>query len=362
MNELYKKIEALCKKKGITITAMCKEANVNRGNLSDLKTGRQSDLSKKNLEKIAAYLEVTPAYLMGWAEEPKVDPMSCIPLGERVKSVREAAGLTQEELGAKLGVTGDTIKRYETGQWELKVDTLYKIADALEIEIQRLLGKPITLDSVCDEAKRIDGAVRIGRKGGDEFIVMYIHPKDEGTVLEVPARQKPEPAKHTVPDKLPIEKIEGGEKRPMYQAIIHLLGIKGITLARMCFDLKLCRADIQALNGYQKGVISEPNLEKIAAYLDTTVADIKKEADRQKAARQCGFTSPYQEDVDPRNNTLQIPKWYEPNRRFVELTEETYQELQALVESTGRSIDYLVEALMEFALARVTVVEPRSAD
>lgn len=70
MNELYKRIEALCEKKGITITAMCKEANVNRGNLSDLKTGRQSGLSKKNLEKIAAYLEVTPAYLMGWAREP----------------------------------------------------------------------------------------------------------------------------------------------------------------------------------------------------------------------------------------------------------------------------------------------------
>lgn len=70
MNELYKRIEALCEKKGITITTMCKEANVNRGNLSDLKTGRQSGLSKKNLEKIAAYLEVTPAYLMGWAREP----------------------------------------------------------------------------------------------------------------------------------------------------------------------------------------------------------------------------------------------------------------------------------------------------
>jgi len=70
MNELYKRIEDLCTKRNISITTMCREAGVNRGNLSDLKMGRQSGLSKKNLEKIAQYLEVTPAYLMGWAREP----------------------------------------------------------------------------------------------------------------------------------------------------------------------------------------------------------------------------------------------------------------------------------------------------
>lgn len=69
MNELYARIEALCRQRGISVTTMCREAGVNRGNLSDLKTGRQSGLSKKNLEKLAAYFDVTPAYLMGWTSE-----------------------------------------------------------------------------------------------------------------------------------------------------------------------------------------------------------------------------------------------------------------------------------------------------
>ncbi|MBR6413470.1 MAG: helix-turn-helix transcriptional regulator [Oscillospiraceae bacterium] len=69
MNELYTRIEALCRQRGISVTTMCREAGVNRGNLSDLKTGRQSGLSKKNLEKLAAYFDVTPAYLMGWTSE-----------------------------------------------------------------------------------------------------------------------------------------------------------------------------------------------------------------------------------------------------------------------------------------------------
>ena len=66
MNELYERIDALCKQRGVTVTTMCKEAGVNRGNLSDLKMGRQSGLSQRNLEKLAAYFDVTPAYLMGW--------------------------------------------------------------------------------------------------------------------------------------------------------------------------------------------------------------------------------------------------------------------------------------------------------
>ena len=38
------------------------------------------------------------------------------PDGERLKAAREAAGLTQEELGQRVGVTGVTIMRYEKNQ------------------------------------------------------------------------------------------------------------------------------------------------------------------------------------------------------------------------------------------------------
>lgn len=62
---LYERIEALCKKADINITTMCHEAGVNRSNISDLKTGRQNDLSQKNLDKIASYFNISVDSLLG---------------------------------------------------------------------------------------------------------------------------------------------------------------------------------------------------------------------------------------------------------------------------------------------------------
>lgn len=65
MSELYNRIEALCKKAGLTVTEMCRQAGVSRGNLTDLKMGRQSGLSAKNLDKIASFFGVSVSYLLG---------------------------------------------------------------------------------------------------------------------------------------------------------------------------------------------------------------------------------------------------------------------------------------------------------
>ena len=59
MSELYKRIEALCKEEGITITEMCRRAGVPRANLTELKMGRQQTLGLNSLEKIANYFKVS---------------------------------------------------------------------------------------------------------------------------------------------------------------------------------------------------------------------------------------------------------------------------------------------------------------
>ena len=67
---MYKLIESLCKARNVNITQMCREAGVPRGNLTDLKMGRQSGLSAKNLQKIADYFDVSVAFLLGEKEKP----------------------------------------------------------------------------------------------------------------------------------------------------------------------------------------------------------------------------------------------------------------------------------------------------
>ena len=65
LNEMYKRIEDLCKNKGVNITQMCKEANVARGGLTDLKYNRSTELSSKSLSRLSVYFGVSMDYLLG---------------------------------------------------------------------------------------------------------------------------------------------------------------------------------------------------------------------------------------------------------------------------------------------------------
>lgn len=64
MSELYNKIAALCAEKGITVTELCRQCEISRASLSDLKVGRKKNLSAKNLSKIADYLNVPIEFLL----------------------------------------------------------------------------------------------------------------------------------------------------------------------------------------------------------------------------------------------------------------------------------------------------------
>ena len=52
-------------------------------------------------------------------------------VGEKIRSSRVNAGLTQKELGDKMGVDSATVGKYERGILNPKLQTLEKIAAAL---------------------------------------------------------------------------------------------------------------------------------------------------------------------------------------------------------------------------------------
>jgi len=62
-------------------------------------------------------------------------------LGEKIKSAREYAGLTQEELGKKCGTTKQTIYKYETGKvTNIPLDRLEQIASIIGVSAASLMG------------------------------------------------------------------------------------------------------------------------------------------------------------------------------------------------------------------------------
>jgi transcriptional regulator with XRE-family HTH domain len=74
LSELYERIEDFCKERKVNITQMCREANVPRAALTDLKMGRSKELSIKTLERIADYFNVSVDTIIG--KEQKETPYS----------------------------------------------------------------------------------------------------------------------------------------------------------------------------------------------------------------------------------------------------------------------------------------------
>lgn len=70
-------------------------------------------------------------------------------VGERIRKARKAKGLTQEELAKSLGVSFAMIGQYERGERNPKLDTLQRIADALDVNVGLLLygENSTTIDS-----------------------------------------------------------------------------------------------------------------------------------------------------------------------------------------------------------------------
>ena len=61
-------------------------------------------------------------------------------IGERIKKIRKQKKLTLEELGEKIGLKKSTISRYEKNDINIPSDKLEKIAHALNVSPQYLLG------------------------------------------------------------------------------------------------------------------------------------------------------------------------------------------------------------------------------
>ena len=59
----------------------------------------------------------------------------------RIRDIRQAKGMTQQDLASRLGVNQSMISDYEAGKVELSLTKAVKIADILECELNDLLGR-----------------------------------------------------------------------------------------------------------------------------------------------------------------------------------------------------------------------------
>ena len=59
-------------------------------------------------------------------------------LGQRLRALRKQRALSQERLGERSGLSGKFIGEVERGEKSISVDSLYRVATALEVPLRQL--------------------------------------------------------------------------------------------------------------------------------------------------------------------------------------------------------------------------------
>lgn len=62
-------------------------------------------------------------------------------LGEQISLLRKQKKLSQNDLGKKVGTSGDIIGRYERNEVKPSIEVAAKIAETLEVSLDFLIGK-----------------------------------------------------------------------------------------------------------------------------------------------------------------------------------------------------------------------------
>jgi transcriptional regulator with XRE-family HTH domain len=84
---LHSRIAELCKERGISGSRMCLDLGMSKSTMSDLKSGRKKSVTAETAHKIATYLGVSVAYLLGEEEKEakKEQPTEIDGLSEKQK-------------------------------------------------------------------------------------------------------------------------------------------------------------------------------------------------------------------------------------------------------------------------------------
>lgn len=109
-------------------------------------------------------------------------------IGQRIKTVREQAGITQAALGEKIGVSGVAIMRYEKGTRQPRLEQLDAIADALNVSPFYLLGDETAKMSRTDLVESM-GLEDYLKSLGYKFILDYEY-EGEAHVLCIDQRRQ----------------------------------------------------------------------------------------------------------------------------------------------------------------------------
>ena len=139
---------------GITQLQMAVILDTSKSNISKYEAGTVEP-GMDTINEIARFFKVTTDYLFG------LEKGGNTMLGKRINELRRASGMTQEELGKKLGVVKSTISLWESDSSEPNHAATIALAKLFGVTTDYLLG--VEGDTMGTEEKTNEITQRVGR-------------------------------------------------------------------------------------------------------------------------------------------------------------------------------------------------------
>ena len=130
------------KKKGITQDELAKRLGVTRSAVGQFEK-KDAHLRDETLKKIAEALDI-PVYEFSLNE------------GERIKSIRELKGITQKELGEKVGLSEENVSDIENQHSRPSNSLIIELSKALDVSPLALIPGSITSQENCSKRTTYD--------------------------------------------------------------------------------------------------------------------------------------------------------------------------------------------------------------
>lgn len=109
--------------------------------------------------------------------------------GERIRAVRKKKGLTQKQLADRCGMADSAIRKYESGRIKPKLETIQRIATALDADLLEFVDLYPGEDTPksFESTRSISETIKKGREVGKRLVF-----RDGALILEYPEPEKNE--------------------------------------------------------------------------------------------------------------------------------------------------------------------------
>lgn len=141
------------------------------------------------------------------------------PIGERIKYFRKQKGMTQQELADKLNISYVGISQYERGLRKPKLETMYRIAIALGIRLEDLIGLKTFETAAEFEQSRSALAAEMSQNPQD-YDSLVVHRKEHYLLIQSEEKDQLDRAfskLNKAGQRIAVERVKELSEIPRYQ-------------------------------------------------------------------------------------------------------------------------------------------------